>query len=215
MLLSELGFGAFLCYSPRGETQEILWSRRIRDALKSDRLILDPPRPTTRALAEYLANVIGGTPLEGFLGPDAALVPAPRSSRLVRGGLWVPHRIAEALVDVGLGGSVMACLERVEPVQKAAYASAEARPRARDHYRTIVVGRALARPERIVVVDDIVTRGATLLGAASRLAEAFPGVDVKGFALVRTISNPEEFQRVESPVVGRIELRRDETFRRP
>jgi hypothetical protein len=64
-------------------------------------------------------------------------------------------------------------------------------------------------------VDDVVTRGATLLGAASRLADALPAARVRAFAAIRTISNPEEFSSITAQVIGRIEYRDGETFRRP
>jgi predicted amidophosphoribosyltransferase len=46
----------------------------------------------------------------------------------------------------------------------------------------------LSKPEVIVLVYDIITRGATLLGAANLLADAFPGTPIRAFAAMRTIS---------------------------
>jgi len=63
----------------------------------------------------------------------------------------------------------------------------------------------LSEPEEIVVVDDIVTRGATLLGAASRLRDSFPHARIVGFAAMRTVSNPDEFEGEYSPCSGSIE----------
>jgi phosphoribosylpyrophosphate synthetase len=68
----------------------------------------------------------------------------------------------------------------------------------------------------IVLVDDIVTRGSTMLGAASRLAETFSGVRITAFAAMRTVSNHEEFSAIRDPRIGRIWLREDgESFRDP
>lgn len=213
MLLSEIRFGSYL--SPRGQSQEAAVSRKVRDALKLDRVILDPPRPTSVVLSERLAAVIAQTALGSILGPDAVLVPAPKSGLLVRGGLWVPERIASALVAVGLGREVFRCLERTEPVRKAAFSEARERPRASDHYRTLSVRGVASRPDKIVIVDDFVTRGATLLGAASRIAETWDGAAIAGFAMIRTVSNPDEFERIDESVLGTITLRGDETRRRP
>jgi phosphoribosylpyrophosphate synthetase len=47
------------------------------------------------------------------------------------------------------------------------------------------VQKVLSEPSNILLVDDIITRGATLLGAASRLAEAFPKAEIRAFAVMR------------------------------
>lgn len=70
-------------------------------------------------------------------------------------------------------------------------------------------------PTRVLLVDDVVTRGATLLGAASRIKEAFPDCEVRGFALVRTESF-DEVTQVRDPRVGTIEIARTgKAVRRP
>jgi hypothetical protein len=40
---------------------------------------------------------------------------------------------------------------------------------------------------RLIIVDDVITKGRTLLAAALRLHEAFPNADIRAFALVRTM----------------------------
>ncbi|MDZ4773553.1 MAG: hypothetical protein SGI72_10510 [Planctomycetota bacterium] len=68
----------------------------------------------------------------------------------------------------------------------------------------------------MIVLDDIVTRGATLLAAVSRVQEALPGARVRGFAVVRTPSDPAEFKEMFAPIAGQITLSHDgQTARRP
>ena len=215
MLLSDLEFGSYLTYSPRGETEEILKSRRLRDNLKGDKHVSSPPQTTTRYLVDILAQRITQTPLQGVLGSDVSLVPVPKSSLLLPGSLWVPQRIADALVEVGLGNGVFPILERRRFVPKAAFSAPENRPKAIDHFETIDVHLQLEPMERIVLVDDIITRGATMLGAASRLAEAYPEAEIRAFAMVRTMSRPEAFVQIEDPCLGHIRLSGDQTFREP
>ena len=67
-----------------------------------------------------------------------------------------------------------------------------------------------------LLIDDVVTRGATLLAAAARLKATSPSARVRAFAVMRTVSNPEEFSALFSPVAGKIHLADSgECFRRP
>lgn len=73
------------------------------------------------------------------------------------------------------------------------------------HYNTLRVERELLEvPKRITLVDDFVTKGATLIAAASRVKEAFPAADVRVFALVRTMGLIPDIEAIGSPCVGRI-----------
>lgn len=69
----------------------------------------------------------------------------------------------------------------------------------------------------IVLIDDIVTRGATLLGAANRLHDVFPAARIRAFAAMRTSSDPSEFRALYEPCVGTITYREEQgdTMRRP
>jgi hypothetical protein len=153
-LLSELPFGAYLAYCPRGDTDAHRRSQRLIQFLKNDTVVGQDPKPLTRFLAEALAKGIDGSVLEGWFGPDVVLVPAPKSARLVTGGLWVPERLARALVAVGLGKEVVTCLERKTAVPKAAFASAQDRPKAQRHYETIAVHRVLPEIRDVIIVDE-------------------------------------------------------------
>jgi len=53
--------------------------------------------------------------------------------------------------------------------------------------------------------DDVVTRGATLLGCARVLAGRFPNVEVRALAIVRTMSKQEITTMLE-PAEGRISM---------
>lgn len=130
--------------------------------------------------------------------------------------LWVPERIANALAKAGFGKQVASCLIRTKAVQKAALSSPSERLTAAQHYESMSVQGILSKPDEILLIDDIVTRGATLLGAANRLADAFPQSHIRAFAAMRTISNQHEFENVYAPCIGTIDLyETGDTFRRP
>ncbi len=73
----------------------------------------------------------------------------------------------------------------------------------------------LVSGQGITLVDDFVTKGNTLLGAASRVAEAYPEIRVSAFALVRTMGLQPEVANIVEPCVGVIRLRGNGADRSP
>jgi hypothetical protein len=149
-----------------------------------------------------------------YLGPDVLLVPAPKSSPLVRGALWIPREICRALVDVGLGMGYEALLERVTPVPKSSRAKTWMdRPTPDVHANSMSViesQRLLSEDlQRITVVDDVITRGSTTLASVSLLKEVYPNAEVRAFACVRTLSGVHHLESIFDPCSGEIVLGSD------
>lgn len=216
MSRSELGFGSFLAYCPRGDDEVHKASRRWRDALKHDAIVGSPPRSMTRLIAERMSASLAGTALDGFFSSRAVLVPVPGSSLPQPNQLWVPKRIAEALVEAGMGVNVWCCLSRMKRVRKSSTSLPADRPRALEHLESFSVEAGLHAPDEIVLIDDIVTRGATLMAAAMKLEARYPKTRIRGFAVMRAISEPAEFAAIRSPVAGTIRLAESgDCFRRP
>jgi hypothetical protein len=122
----------------------------------------------------------------------------------VEGGFWGPLWIAEALVAAGLGREVMLCLERVIPVPKSAFAARGNRTNAERHFETMGVTGLPFVEERVTIVDDIITKGDTLLGAASRLGTFLDGCIPRGFALIRTMGLIPDVDRKVDPCLGTV-----------
>jgi hypothetical protein len=200
-LLSELSFGSYLVYSPRGTSDVSRKSRQIRDAVKAGH------GPTLRAIVEHLQRNFEISGLGSVLGRDVTLVPCPRSSPLVEGALWPGRLIAEELVRVGLGRQVLVSLERTEAVPKSAFQARGERPNAQRHYETMRAAADLAATSRVTVVDDFLTKGNTLLAAGSRLAEVYHRASIAAFAPVRTKGLQAEIATLIEPCVGRIRER--------
>ena len=197
-LLSELPFGSYLVYSPKGSSEVSRKSRRVRDAVKAG------SEPTLRNIVAHVRTNFQSSGLGAVLGPDVTLVPCPRSSPLVEGALWPGCLIAEELVRAGLGRQVLLSLERVEAVPKSAFQARGERPNALRHYETMRATADLAATSRITVVDDFLTKGATMLGAASRLHEVYPTAAIAAFAAVRTKGLQPEVEALVEACVGRI-----------
>jgi hypothetical protein len=214
--LSQLEFGALLTYAPHGSSTEAQLSKDVMYILKKDGFIGQPPILMSDWIAEKIQEKMATLPFESFFGPNTILVPAPKSSLMQPDTLWVPERIAAAIVRRGIGKCVSSCLVRTTAVPKAAFCAAQDRPTAADHYSSISVQGCLAEPDEILLIDDVVTRGATLMGAANRLADAFPKTHIRAFAAMRTISNPNEFRNIYDPCNGTIDLwDTGETYRTP
>ncbi len=216
MHLSQLEFSALLTYSPRGDSREIRFSKDVMLLLKKDAFIEDPPILMSQWIAEKIKKELTNLEFNSFFQPDITLIPTPKSSLMQPDTLWVPERIAKALVSKGLGKEVLSCLSRRTPIRKAARCLPSMRPKPIEHYESMSVQAGLSPPDEILLIDDIITRGATLLGAANRLADAFPQTRIRAFSVMRTISDPNDFITLYDPCKGTITLRPSgDTIRRP
>jgi hypothetical protein len=201
---SNLAFAALLQYAPRGKSETSLLSRDVTYKIKQDGYV-----GRSRIIdfsAERLAQEIAAYPFLGdYLNPSVTLVPVPRSSPLVQpGALWPSLRIYQAILAQGLGANIIPCLERIHAVRKSATAPAGQRPGPTEHYHSVrVVQKRRRAPSAITLIDDVITRGSSFVGLVPRLQEAFPGIEIRCFALVRT-RNTGEIDRILDPVEGTI-----------
>ncbi len=87
---------------------------------------------------------------------------------------------------------------------KSAYAERGRRPTADRHLETMQVERGLFAPQKVTLVDDIVTIGRTLIAGASHLRAAFPDSDLRAFGLIQTYGLTPEVESIVGPYVGRL-----------
>jgi hypothetical protein len=215
---STLEFATVLSYIPRSGGGSVGdQSRDLMRALKDGKLYGVPPAPIGAFVAGYI-NRHRESPdsVLRFFGPSSVLVPVPRTSLYQAGSLWVPDLLAKELVAAGLGGRTARLLQRTEAIHKAATSIPSERPTALDHFRTLVVQSDLLPVPEVLLVDDVITRGDSILGSANRIMASYPGVPVRGFAAMRTVSNPEDFNAIVAPTTGVIRLQTDgHCLRRP
>ncbi|MCI4347715.1 MAG: hypothetical protein L3J97_03740 [Thermoplasmata archaeon] len=211
-----LEFASLLAYAPRPDDvpephrDEAHQSHNLVLQLKDGRLVGSPPESVAARIARHLKSVASTAAiLSPRLSSSATLVPVPRSTLLTKGGLWVPDLLSHELVKSGFGRRVAPLLERTEPIPKAAQSVSTERPTALMNYQTLAALRDLDPVTELVLVDDVVTAGATLLGSANRLREAYPDVPLRAFAAARTLTDPMRFRKTVEPVLGTIILRRN------
>jgi hypothetical protein len=209
---SELRFGSLLVYAPQGTSELSLQSQMVVRHLKSGREAI-----LARIGSRFAEQVAIGRFLD-MLGPDVLLVPAPRSSLTDKDMNWPALRIGRELERQRLCRGLACLLERHAPVPKSARLSKGAdRPTPDQHAASLRFTLPPAwTPSRITIVDDVVTRGSTLLGCAWVLAEQFPRARICALAAVRTMSGLGAIETMLDPVDdGRIFLRANSPRREP
>jgi hypothetical protein len=129
--------------------------------------------------------------------------------------LCTAEHLAFALVSAGLGASAWPGLHRVHAVPKSATAPPGSRPTVDLHYESFSIEQIPASPTGIILIDDVVTKGRTLLAAASRLHEAFPRAQIRAFALLRTMGLTPGIAQFWEPCKGQIRWSSGDAHRSP
>jgi hypothetical protein len=208
-----LPFASCFAYSPAGDGPVCEQGRLLCARLKAaDETWL--PRLVARVWLEAVGHGRFAPSLDGVI-----LVPVPGSAP-AQGALWVGERLAWCLKEVGLAAQVWPVLRRRHAVRKSAFAPAGERPTVLQHYASLAVERAPfdrpvirrggllwerdGQPLRLTLVDDVITRGRTLLAAAGRLRAAFPGAQIRAFALLRTLAPGERLCQLLDPCEGEV-----------
>jgi predicted amidophosphoribosyltransferase len=211
-MIHAVTFASCYVYSPCGGCAVSARSRVLCSLLKAG---------DVRLMLKYAGRVrqqAADTPaLAGFFGESDVLVPVPGWTPRIPGAGSVTHHLAASFVREGLGRAVWPGLRRTRPVRKSATAAPGERPTLKAHYDTLAVECAdfPPRPSEIVLVDDVVTKGRTLLAAAMRLQEALPHSRIRAFALLRTMGFIPEVHRLLDPCIGEIRLRAGDAHRHP
>ena len=190
--------GSLFVYATKGQTA---LSRSVREFIinvKQDRIESKTGRFYADLASERLARERPPV-LMSFFGPDVALVPVPTSALTRPNTVWCALTLCKFLQAAGLAAEVVPMLYRAVAVRKSAGSSE--RPSADQHRRSFALEPPLGfGRSRIVLVDDVVTRGCTILGAALRLREAIPDADINAFALAR-VQSMGEVEVARSPKV--------------
>jgi hypothetical protein len=208
--IRRITFASCYVYSPCGSGAACERSRLLRALLKSG---------DTNFIIKYAFRVrqqVGDdSPLAGFVCPYHVLVPVPGCSRTAAGTMTVAEHLATAMVEAGLGGGVWNGLHRAWSVPKSATAARGSRPTVGTHYDSFAIDATTALPPQVVLVDDVVTKGRTLLAAAARLQEAFPAAEIRAFAMLRTMGLVQRVDHLLDPCVGEIRWSAGDAHRTP
>ncbi len=209
--IRRLIFGSCYVYSPEGVGKTCEHSRLMRSLLKE----ADPRFMEKYALRVYQQVGSGASALRGFFGRSDILVPVPGCAPDSKDRRWVAAQLANALVNQGLGCITWPGLRRMHAVRKSACALIGSRPSIERHYESFSLAAPLWRPDSLVLIDDIVTKGRTLMAAAAVLKDRFPDARIRAFALVRTMGQVDGVEALLRPCRGEIRFRNDDAHRNP
>jgi hypothetical protein len=208
-MIERVSFASCYVYSPAGDSAICARSRLLRALLKEgDARFMIKYAVRVRRQMEPPAH------LAGFFHSADLLVPVPGSAPKA-GGTWVAAELARALVQEGVGCATWPGLRRVSAVRKSATAAKGRRPTVARHYDSFRLEPLNRRPASVVLVDDVITRGRTLLAAAARLREAFPEAQIRAFALLRTARLISDIKTLLEPCRGEIRWLRGDARRIP
>jgi len=194
--LCSVTFASCYVYSPRAHGWLAEASRRLCDRVKSS----DPVWLPRYAGFVYRSS-LWDRQLSALFSPDAVLVPVPGSACSGEGP-WVASRLALALSEVGFALPIWMGLRRRYAVTKSATAPSAGRPTVYQHYDSFAAEAPANTVHRLVLIDDVITKGRTLLAAAARLGSELPLADIRGFALIRTVGFVHQIKRLEDSCHG-------------
>ena len=159
-------------------------------------------------MADRVKRLINDGRFLDYFTNDTSLVPVPGSAPIRNKSTpWISEQLCKAFIAIGLGGEVLRIANREISVPKSAYQPRGGRPSALDHYESFKVRREIESHTRFLLVDDVVTKGSTILGLASRLQEVYPDAEMRAFAMIRTMGLQDDIERINDPIEnGRITL---------
>ncbi len=202
---------SWLIYATRATGDAARRARSLIINIKTDRVDAKRERPVVELVVSAALLRLDDTARAVFDG-DPCLVPVPRSGLTKAHTVWPARRIAEELVRQGLGGDVVPVISRAVAVAKSA--GNPERPGLAEHLHSLAVQKSFRPPSRLLLVDDVVTSGTTLMACMQRLADAFPGVPIGAFALARVQSQGEPIHVFE-PIVEEISVSGSHCVRGP
>jgi predicted amidophosphoribosyltransferase len=207
--LSSVTFASFYVYSPRAVGWVAESSRAMCERVKTSHPLWLP-----RYAGSVYRSSLQDQGLSSLFARGAVLVPVPGSAR-TSDASWPAWELAILLSEVGFSLPVWIGLRRRYAVTKSATAASAARPSVQQHFDSFVATPAIKPVQRIVLIDDVVTKGRTLLAAAARLRNVLPDADICAFALIRTQGYAHHIEHLQEPCQGVIRWAGGDARREP
>ena len=206
---SYLSFASCYVYAPRAHGPIANASRQICERVKRSDPVWLP------AYAGFVYRIsLRDRQLRQLFSPGAMLIPVPGSAPC-SSARWPSLQLALALSEVGFALRVWTGLHRSVAVRKSATAPQAERPTVRQHYDSFSVTLPHGPVRKIVLVDDVITKGRTLLAAALRLQVELPPAEIEAFALIRTLGFIEQLHHLTAVCHGCVRWAAGDARREP
>ncbi len=183
-----LEFGTLLAYPPRhlieGEN-----ARTLIFTIKRDGPSLTPGVSLIEHFVRRIPSIVQRVEWWRLDGSWLA-VPVPASRPTQSNAVWAAKSICLMLAKYGLVRDVAEIVTRTVALPvKAAHSPPGKRPKPKDHYETMAATAPVhGHPSKILLVDDVLSSGATIGGTAARIWDVLPGCELAAFAMARTVS---------------------------
>jgi hypothetical protein len=227
------------CYSPHGTSATAERSRRLCALVKGGH-----PDAVALCVQRLVALIARGGAPEFLSREPFSLVPIPRHRPCREPSSGSPPlAVCERLLARGVGARLWPALGRRSALAKSAHARPGSRPPLREHCDSLELLETHPPTRRLLLVDDVITRGRTLLSAAAvlhaelgaqpcavageepcvkagegrgaALRTHLHGVEVFGLALLRTEGLVKDIAAIGAPVHGRVLLIDGDAWRVP
>ncbi|UII21580.1 hypothetical protein [Fulvivirga ligni] len=124
---------------------------------------------------------------EGFLGPNTTLIPIPRSTPLLNGGIWPAKIIADELVKNNLANTSIEIIQRTKRISaSSSRSSAKDRSEVHEHRASLQISPEIIHTNNIILVDDVVTLGRTSYACFLDLQKYYSGQNIMLFSVFVT-----------------------------
>lgn len=167
---SQLKVASWLIYATKSDQAAARRVRTLIVDIKMDRYQRSSGRALVAVAIEAAVTRLSNQD-RAYWDGDPMLVPVPRSGLNKPNTIWPAHRICEELVKCGLGVDTLPVIERTTAVDKSA--GGLTRPEFETQLASLSVRPRLRPPTRLILVDDVVTKGTTMLACATQLALAY------------------------------------------
>tara|TARA_R110002111_G_scaffold244674_1_gene306919 strand:+ start:2142 stop:2801 length:660 start_codon:yes stop_codon:yes gene_type:complete len=206
----EMRFASLLSYNTRDRTStpELQNARQLMEKIKQDKIHRDG-LPISSQISSFVKRYIDDEMFgfDSIFHSNPVIVPIPGSGITSTNSFWGPSRIARSLVECGVGSESAHLLKRFRAVPKSAFSRPGERPDIDTHMRSLTISERLVAPARIVLVDDVITRGTTMAACCKKISQFYDNSEVVGFAAMRAMTpGYSDFLKPLDPVHGKISL---------
>gem|GEM_PF-428221 len=221
--ITQLSFGSVFRYYPARMLSEDERRGRKPTAPAHSYQLMQKVKSCEASIVEFLSSrveqaFVGYPALSSlFTGKRIVLVPVPRANPMKSPSsswpaLWICKEILEHVISKPhVTPRLAVLLKRTSPVPPARTGKTDER-RPSKQFATMAVDQSqlkrhfpkIKAGDVVVLVDDIVTSGSTIMASAWHVKSCLPSVEVRAFTLFRTLQSPDPDVLFE-PVVGTIE----------